>query len=87
MSWRIGLKHIRTQVGKQLDAACPAAAEAMAETIAEVAQVGRDLASACLPYEEWEVLFRQMLMMQRDILQAGRPSRPAFLKAGVAGSC
>ena len=64
-----------------MDAACPAAAEAMAE----VAQVGRDLASACLPYEEWEVLFQQMLMAERDLLPAGRPSGPASLNAAVAG--
>jgi hypothetical protein len=36
-------------------------------------------------YEEWEVLFQQMLMAERDILPAGRPSRPASLNAGVAG--
>jgi hypothetical protein len=75
------LKHTRKGVEKPLRAGCLAAAEAMAE----VAQVGRDLASACLPYEEWEVLFRQMLMAERDILRAGRPSEQPLLEAGVAG--
>jgi hypothetical protein len=51
------------------------------EAMAGVAEVGRGLASACLPYEEW-VLFRQILMAERDILRAaGRPSEQPVLKA------
>jgi hypothetical protein len=74
------LKHIRTRVDKQVHAGQLPAAGAMAE----LEKVGRDLALACLPYEEWEVLFRHLLMAERDILLAARsPERPSR-EAGTA---
>lgn len=39
------------------------------DVMAELKRIGGDLRSACLAYEEWEVLFREMLMVERDLLQ------------------
>jgi len=76
------IKGIRNRVNQQLHAGRLVAGDA----VAEVAEVGRDLALACLAYEEWEVLFRQIVMAERDILRAaGRPSEQPALEAGMAG--
>jgi hypothetical protein len=62
-----------------------------AEVLAEVERAGRQLRSACLSYEEWEVLFREMLMVERDVLRRAIPQAadamtvPAQAALGPAG--
>ena len=41
-----------------------------AEAFAEFAQIDRDLATLDVPYEEWEVLYRLRLQVERDLLSA-----------------
>jgi hypothetical protein len=48
-------------------------ARAAAAAMTEVEGIRHDLKSACLAYEEWEVLFREVLMAERDLL--GRLTR------------
>jgi hypothetical protein len=49
--------------------------------MAELERIGGDLRSACLTYEEWEVLFRELLMVERDFLRRllDRPLEPLAL--------
>lgn len=49
--------------------------------MAELERIGGDLRSACLTYEEWEVLFREMLMVERDFLRRLFNSPPEPLAA------
>jgi hypothetical protein len=66
-----------------------------AEAFAELAQVDRALATLEVPYEEWEVLYRLRLQVERDLLALrarveARPSpvaasaRPSLLDRAVA---
>jgi len=58
------------------------------EAMAELERIGREIRSASLMYEEWEVLFREALMVERDVLRRLMPRSPetrGVSKQGVRG--
>lgn len=66
------LKRLWGRIGRELPDTLADAREAAgpsADILAELERIGRDLRAACLSYEEWEVLFREMLMLERDLLR------------------
>jgi hypothetical protein len=66
------LKRLWVRIGRELPdtlAEARAAAGPTADILAEVERIGLDLRAACLSYEEWEVLFREVLMVERELLR------------------
>jgi hypothetical protein len=66
------LKRLWAQVERELPDDVPGAREtagAAGEVMAELEAVGREMRLAGLTYEEWEVLFREVLMVERDLLR------------------
>ena len=59
-------------------------ARGTAEAMAEVERIAHDLRSTCVAYEEWEVLFREVLMAERDLLQRLTQHREA--RESIRGS-
>ena len=53
------------------------------EIVAEVGRAAQDLKGLCLSFDEWEILFRELLMIERDLLEQRlareqvRPTRSA----------
>lgn len=66
------LKRLWVRIARDLpDAPTDARADSgrSAEILAEVERIRSELRSACLSYEEWEVLFRETLMVERELLE------------------
>jgi hypothetical protein len=55
-----------------------------AGAMSEVERIRHDLKSTCLAYEEWEVMFREVLMAERDLLR--RPARDEQIREAIRNS-
>ena len=56
----------------------------MTRVVAELASIDQELATMAVPYEEWEVLYRQRLQVERD-LRAGAMAGEAVIGAETPG--
>lgn len=72
------LNRLWTRVAGDLHGGVPGGPEAAGsgEAMAELERIGKEIRSACLTYEEWEVLFREALMVERDVLRRWMPRSP-----------
>jgi hypothetical protein len=57
---------------------------ARAERADALAEIDRDLATDDLPYDEWEVLYRQRLQVERDLLLGKRPGEKMPAAGGTS---
>ncbi len=56
-----------------------------AERVAELEWIDRHLATDDLPYDEWEVLYRERLQVERDLLAGKKPGAVMPVSSGTGG--
>jgi hypothetical protein len=83
------------QVEDRLEAlwreAGPAKAAEVPAALKQLQQIGQDMARLEIPYEEWEVLFREKLILERALLRvaaglAGEPEDATEARGGAGAS-